>query len=139
MKTPAYTRISIRSWAWVKRARQRSNGASARVSWRAINAHNKAAGRVLSTPYFAQQEEGVVDSMFEGTRISNLRIDAPIPDNGYKSPDGKRYQEAVNVPVKFALQQREEVSMPNGHTAWGYTLVRTASDQPWRINDHGVG
>lgn len=29
--------------------------------------------------------------------------------------------------------------MPSGHAAWGYTLVRTASDQPWRGDDREVG
>jgi hypothetical protein len=106
----------------------------------AINAHDEEAGRRLSTPHFAQQQEGTEDNQFRNVvQISALQVETPISDGGYESPDGRRYQDAVYVPVTFTLKQREVVSMPDGHTSWGYVLVRTGTDQPWRINDHGVG
>ncbi|SEG89829.1 protein of unknown function [Thermomonospora echinospora] len=106
----------------------------------AINAHDKEAGRRLSTPHFAQQQEGGEDDQFRNiVEISHLQVQTPLSNGGHESADGKRYQDAVYVPVTFILKQREVVSMPNGHTAWGYILVRTGADQPWRINDHGVG
>ncbi|MBC6463903.1 DUF4829 domain-containing protein [Actinomadura alba] len=105
----------------------------------AINAHDSAAGRALSTSHFADQLDGMQDNPFKNViEISKLRVEAPIP-NGNESPDGKRYHSAVYVPVKFTLKQREVVSMPDGDTTWGYVLVRAGADEPWRINDNGTG
>ncbi|MFI6516058.1 DUF4829 domain-containing protein [Spirillospora sp. NPDC050679] len=106
----------------------------------AINAHDKKAGRALSTPRFGRLEtEEVADSLFNDAKISNLKISAPIPEQGYQSPDGKRYAQVVKVPVTFDLKQESEASMPDGPTAWGYLLVRESLTGPWRINDHGNG
>ncbi|MFF4776798.1 DUF4829 domain-containing protein [Microtetraspora fusca] len=105
----------------------------------AINAHDREAGRRLSTQRFAEQEEKVVDSLFDDAKLSDVEIEAPQPEPGYQSPDGKRYREAVNVPVSFTLWHGDESSMPNGPTTWGYILVRASAGQPWRINDAGVG
>ncbi|TQS30256.1 DUF4829 domain-containing protein [Microbispora sp. KK1-11] len=105
----------------------------------AINAHDRQLGRQLSTQRFAEQEEKVVDSLFDDAKLSDVEIEAPQTESDYESPDGKRYQEAVNVPVSFTLWHGDESSMPNGPTVWGYILVRAGAGQPWRINDAGVG
>lgn len=106
----------------------------------AINAHDEETGRRLSTPRFARQQEGVQDNQFRNVvEISKLQVGTPVPNGDHESTDGGRYQDAVYVPVTFTLRQREVVSMPDGHTSWGYILVRAAADQPWRINGHGVG
>jgi Domain of unknown function (DUF4829) len=106
----------------------------------AINAHDEEAGRKLSTPHFAQQQDHVQDNQFTNVvEISKLQVGTPTRNGGHESADGRRYQDAVYVPVTFTLKQREVVSMLDGHTSWGYVLVRTGADQPWRINDHGHG
>ncbi|MFC4062361.1 hypothetical protein ACFOWE_29020 [Planomonospora corallina] len=104
----------------------------------AINAHDTAAGQELSTPYFAEQKENVVDSLFEDAKLSEVVVHAPDPMPGYESPDGKRYREAVYVSVSFTLRHSDEGSMPNGPTAWGHMLVRDDSGRPWRINGDGI-
>ncbi|MFC4062369.1 DUF4829 domain-containing protein [Planomonospora corallina] len=104
----------------------------------AINAHDMTAGQELSTPYFAERKEGVVDSLFEDAKLSDVVIHAPDPISGYESPDGKRYREAVYVSVSFTLWHSDEGSMPNGSTVWGYMLVRDDPGRPWRINGDGI-
>ncbi|WP_067485179.1 DUF4829 domain-containing protein [Actinomadura hibisca] len=106
----------------------------------AINAHDKKTGRALSTAHFGKLETTeVADSLFNDAKLSDLKVSAPIPEQGYESPDGKQYAQVVKVPVTFDLKQKTEVSMPNGPTAWGYLLVRESLTGPWRINDHGNG
>ncbi|WP_328594528.1 DUF4829 domain-containing protein [Actinomadura macrotermitis] len=108
---------------------------------KAINAHDRKAGQALTTGYFAELQKQVVrqDDIFKDARLAGIKIDAPVVERGYKSPDGHRYADAVNVPVSFDLQHAHLQSMPDGPTDWGYLLVRTAPGKPWRINDQGVG
>ncbi|MBG0827537.1 hypothetical protein HS041_07145 [Planomonospora sp. ID67723] len=101
----------------------------------AINAHDSAAGRKLSTPSFAERQE----SLFDDAKFSHVRIGAPRPERDYAAPDDGSYREAVYVPVEFVLRHSDEGSMPNGPTVWGYTLVRADAGRPWRIIDNGVG
>src|SRR4051812_5238633 len=59
----------------------------------AINAHDKTAGRALSTPYFAKDNDGVQDNPFDNWQVTAPKLGAVIPQPDYESPDGKRYQE----------------------------------------------
>ncbi|MEV4455965.1 DUF4829 domain-containing protein [Microbispora sp. NPDC049633] len=105
----------------------------------AINAHDVEAGRRLSTRRFAEREENVTGSLFDDAELSDVKIEVPRPEPGYGSRNGGRHREAVYVPVSFTLRHSDDVSMPNGPTVWGYVLVRAGEDEPWRIDDAGVG
>lgn len=51
-------------------------------------------------------------------------------------------EEVAHVPVTFNLNWRifhNDGSMGEGSTTWGYLLVRSSADSPWRIFDQGVG
>jgi hypothetical protein len=51
-------------------------------------------------------------------------------------------QQVMNVGVTFSLDWRwlrNDASMPEGPTTWGYLLERASDDAPWRIADQGVG
>ncbi|WP_084128515.1 hypothetical protein [Demequina sp. NBRC 110055] len=50
--------------------------------------------------------------------------------------------DVVSVPATFDLDWlwlRSDGSMPEGATAWGYRLTRSAPEAPWRITDNGLG
>lgn len=54
----------------------------------------------------------------------------------------KRHPESADVAVTFDLDWRifhGDISMPEGKTPWGYQLVRTGPDGPWRISGQGTG
>ena len=58
-------------------------------------------------------------------------------DSGHSAPE-----EVAYVPVTFDLNWRpfhDDGSMDDGATTWGYLLVRSSADSPWRIFDQGVG
>ena len=58
-------------------------------------------------------------------------------DSGRAAPD-----EVAHVPVTFDLSWRpfhDDGSMSEGATTWGYLVVRSSADSPWRIADQGVG
>lgn len=57
--------------------------------------------------------------------------------SGHSEPD-----EVVNVQVTFDLDWRpfhDDGSLGEGVTDWGYLLVRSSPDSPWRIVDQGRG
>lgn len=51
-------------------------------------------------------------------------------------------EEVANVPVAFNVNWRplrNDNSMDEGPTTWGYLLVRDSASSPWRIVDQGTG
>jgi hypothetical protein len=98
----------------------------------ALDRHDRDAAEALMTPAQARIAETQTDSWLTNViSISNLEIDDPLPD----ARPG--YAQAIHVPVEFDLEQTEALSMPNGHTLWGYVLVRNSDDEPWLIDDQG--
>ena len=49
------------------------------------------------------------------------------------------YTEAAVVSVTFNLHQKRQISMTDGPTVWGYTVVRRNSASRWLIAGEGVG
>lgn len=72
------------------------------------------------------------------TNVTFTGLAAEEPQwSGRAAPD-----EVVNVRVTFDLGWRPlffDSSMPNGHTSWGYGLVRSSPTEPWHIFSEGNG
>lgn len=74
--------------------------------------------------------------------VSVFKISPPYeekPKWSGRSPE----EQVVSVPVNFELSWRWRPfnfdPTMDGVTTWGYLLVRTSSDTPWRIFSQGVG
>jgi hypothetical protein len=102
----------------------------------AVNRYDESAAFALMTPDYAMQVRSQVDGLANVVSITDLVVSAPRTAGG-PGTRAAAYHEAVFVPVTFTLHQRQVVSMPDGHHAWGYLLVRNRSTEPWRINDEG--
>jgi len=104
----------------------------------AVNAGDEAAGRVLSTPVFADADRDAEGGWFANTlSIRDLQVGAPVPARGLQS--NRDFAHVVVVPVAFLLEQKKELSFRNGPVQWGFVLVRDASGERWRINEQGLG
>ena len=103
-----------------------------RVYAAALSAHDITTAKRLMTRAQAERQESYADSEFRNVvSIENLVLANP------RVTDSPPYRYAVFVPAEFDLRQREEMSMPNGHNAWGYTLVRDSPTARWLINGEG--
>ena len=105
----------------------------------AVNAGDEAAGRVLSTPVFADADRDAGDAGWFANvlRISDLQVGEPVPVTGLAS--NERFAQVVAVPVAFVLEQKRERSFRDGPVQWGFVLVRDRDGQRWRINEQGLG
>jgi hypothetical protein len=99
----------------------------------AINEGDVDTARQLLTPQRAKNVGAQADSFFDNVNsITKLEL---LPE---RPEFGSDYKFAVKIPVTFDLDQKEEMSMPDGPTDWGYLLGRNATNEPWRIYDEGV-
>jgi hypothetical protein len=104
----------------------------------AVNAEDEAAGRVLSTPAFADADHAAADGWFANTlTIRDVHVGAPQPVHGLQS--NRDHAHVVYVPVAFVLEQKKEVSFRDGANAWGFVLVRDHPGERWRISEQGLG
>lgn len=104
----------------------------------AVNAEDEAAGRVLSTPAFADADRAAQDGWFANVlSITDLQVGAPVPVRGLASNDD--FAQVVAVPVAFVLAQKREVAFRDGVVQWGFVLVRNERNERWRINEQGLG
>ena len=107
----------------------------------AVNAGDEPAGRVLSTPAFADADRNAGDrgeaGWFANTlSISGLEVGAPVP--GRELAGNRDFAQVVIVPVAFVLEQKREISFRDGVVQWGFVLVRDRDGQRWRINEQGL-
>ena len=104
----------------------------------ALDAGDASAALQLATPRFQAELKGEVDSpLTNWVSVADVRVGTPREDDALAS--ARRYRLVLNVPVNFALRQREEVSMRDGKTTWGYVVVRQDPSDAWLIDDQGVG
>ncbi|MYS22527.1 MULTISPECIES: hypothetical protein [unclassified Streptomyces] len=101
-------------------------GGVVRAYMRALDAHDVATARALST----SSHRAVTGSWLADTSgMKALTVSAPITEGS-----------EVQVPVTFDLHQHwwtEDPSMPPGHHDWSYILVRQHGR--WLIQDEGMG
>lgn len=91
----------------------------------ALDQHDIATAKALSTPEHAAQAERATDSWYRNVRsITGLRVGEQRPE-----------EQGVFVPVTFDLDQCDEESIQDGEMVWGYELVRTADR--WLVTDEG--
>jgi len=64
--------------------------------------------------------------------FSQIQVGQPRQDDDGSATLGTGFRESVFVPVEFV--RNAETATP---TPWGYRLVRTSADAPWRIIDNG--
>jgi hypothetical protein len=113
----------------------------------ALNSHNTALAEQLLEPARRAAVEQGVDSMLTNVvSLTDIRIThvtmLPIgpgspPSNRDGVPAG--YTQAAVVSVTFNLHQKHQISMTDGPTVWGYTVVRRNSASRWLIAAEGVG
>lgn len=104
----------------------------------ALDAGDTSAALQLTTPRFQAALRAEVDSPLQNwVSVEGVRVGSPFKDKAVGS--ARRWREVLYVPVKFTLHQREEVSMRDGETNWGYVVVRNAPSDAWLIDDQGVG
>ncbi|MGH8970816.1 MAG: hypothetical protein ACRDV1_12800 [Actinomycetes bacterium] len=96
------------------------------------------AGQLLRPEQRSLFEQGWFDDV---DTITDLRVRGTSSEQpqwtGHKAP-----QEVMHVSVEFNLQWRwlrDDSSMDEGPTTWGYALVRDGAADPWRIFDQGTG
>jgi hypothetical protein len=104
----------------------------------ALNAHDCDTAQALMT---ADAEDSAKSWCEDVASLTNVDVHDHFTerpeDSGHTAPD-----EVANVPVGFDLNWRlfhSDGSMEEGATAWGYLLVRSTPDSPWRIFDEGTG
>lgn len=101
-------------------------GDVARAYMRALDAHDGATAKTLSTP----DHRAMTGSwLAETSGLKVLDVSAPITEGG-----------EVQVKVTFDLHQHwwtDDVSMPPGRHDWSYFLVRQQGR--WLIQDEGTG
>ena len=72
--------------------------------------------------------------------LTDVRVGTALADDAAASTTGAA--SAVHVPVTFTVDWRpfrDDGSMDEGPTTWGYVLVRETAADPWRVADEGVG
>ena len=113
----------------------------------ALNGHNTALAEQLLEPARRTVVEQLVDSMLTNVvSLTDVRIThVTMLPVGPGSPPGNRdgipagYTQAAVVSVTFNLHQKRQISMTDGPTVWGYTVVRRNSASRWLIAGEGVG
>jgi hypothetical protein len=105
----------------------------------AVNAHDLDTAKRLLTPRWAATVAKQNDGWFTNlVSITDLTVADPMPQ---AAADSSRldYRDVTYVPVEFTLRQRNQDSMPDGHTVWGFTLARNSATERWLIDNEGVG
>lgn len=105
---------------------------------KAVNAHDCDAAAALMAPGAEGQATAWCEDVASLTDVDVRDHVTERPgDSGHAAPD-----EVAHVPVTFDLSWRpfhDDGSMSEGATTWGYLVVRSSADSPWRIADQGVG
>lgn len=102
----------------------------------ALNAHDCGAAEALMTE---GSEDTATTWCDDVASLSSVKVMSHVREQpeqtGHSAPE-----EVANVPVTFSLDWRllqGDGAMNEGDTTWGYFLVRTAPEKPWRIFDQG--
>jgi predicted SnoaL-like aldol condensation-catalyzing enzyme len=104
----------------------------------AINAHDVTTARALLTPSYRQLTANAPDSWFTNVEsITHLRLSKPFEDRNLAHT--LHYHYVLDVGADFVLKQRQVMSMPNGQTTWGFSVVRNSPRQRWLIGSEGTG
>ena len=113
----------------------------------ALNGHNTALAEQLLEPARRTVVEQLVDSMLTNvvsltdvriTHVTMLPVDREAHlATGMASPPATPRPAVVSV--TFNLHQKRQISMTDGPTVWGYTVVRRNSASRWLIAGEGVG
>lgn len=104
----------------------------------ALNAHDCDTAEALTTEDAKDTAESWCENVasLSGVDVRDHVKERP-KDTGRSSPE-----EVADVPVTFHLKWRpfrNDGSMHQGATTWGYLLVHDSADSPWRIFDQGTG
>lgn len=104
----------------------------------ALDAHDCDTAMALRTPDSRGTAENWCSKVAHMADARVTGSHSEFPEwSGYEAPD-----EVVNVRVTFDLGWRmfhNDISMEEGHTDWGYRLVRDSPTSQWRIFDEGNG
>jgi hypothetical protein len=104
----------------------------------ALNAHDCHTAEAVMT-------EGAKEGAKSWCEAVDSLTDVGVGDHHTERPQETGHsppEEVANVPVTFNLNWRpfrNDGSMDEGATSWGYLLVRDSAHAPWRIFDQGVG
>lgn len=104
----------------------------------ALNAHDCETAQAVSTD---TAKDGAKSWCEHVDSLTNIDVRKHVPGRSEDSGVPARDQVA-DVAVSFNLKWRplhNDGSMDEGPTPWGYLLVRTAADAPWRIFNQGLG
>jgi hypothetical protein len=105
----------------------------------ALNAHDLDTAKRMLTARRAAVVASTQDGWFTNlVSITDLTVADPVP-RAAADLSRQDYREVTYLPVEFTLRQRHAESMPDGHTGWGFTLVRNSDTERWLIDDEGVG
>ncbi len=104
----------------------------------ALNGHDCDTAEALMTTTAADHARSWCHDVasLEGVDVQGHVTERP-EWSGHVAPD-----EVVRVAVTFDLSWRllrNDGSMNEGPTTWGYLLARDSASSPWRIFDQGVG
>lgn len=104
----------------------------------ALNAHDCETAQAVSTDVAAASAKSWCEHVAALTNIDVRQQTTGRPkDSGLPASD-----HVADVAVSFDLKWRplhNDGSMDEGPTPWGYLLMRSSSDAPWRIFDQGLG
>jgi len=73
--------------------------------------------------------------------LTDVSVGAPLPQDA-RGAGLPATADVVQVPVTFTVDWRpfrDDGSLDEGPTTWGYVLVRETARDPWRVADEGVG
>lgn len=104
----------------------------------ALDAHDCEAALALTT----DDKKDSAKSWCEA--VASL-TDVEIGEHSVERPEWSGHSpgdQVAHVPVHLNLDWRpfhNDGSMDEGATTWGYLLMRSSPDGPWRIFDQGVG
>ncbi len=104
----------------------------------ALQEGDEAAAAALTTqPYSGRDAWAADPPTIEDVEVSEaITQPAAGADGAVGESHAQEHAQAVLVPVTFELRGAD-TSMPDGPTAWGYTVVRDGDTEAWRIADAG--